>query len=281
MAITPPVTLLTCTSRPVPEARRCGSAARLTRYAVSRLRASERCQRSGSVAGRSPPSVSGSLVLVMPALLTTTSRRPWHRTQPSTRASATDSSVRSPTWPLAVTPSRCSSATRSCTRSVVAATTTVAPRRPSSRAVARPMPSGLPAPVTRATRPACPKGEDDSSDRFGGQQGQHRPDDGRHDDERVEPLHQVADRGGDGDPDAQRHADHPGVVEQEVDAKRATHDAQHDRAAEALPRLLGTDGRRHGVLAAEDARGIPPDVAADRGDEEDEHPADAVRRRQQ
>src|SRR4051794_6979539 len=134
----------------------------------------------------------------MPALLTTTSRRPCSARQAATSTPASRSRVRSPTWPLANTPSRRSSATRSCTRSVVAATTTAAPSRPSIRAVAKPMPLGLPAPVTSTTRPVWSKGAASEPDarsaatrsaRLGGEEGQHGPDDGHDDDERVEPVH--------------------------------------------------------------------------------------------
>src|SRR6478736_3344821 len=281
---------------------------------MSRLRASEPRQRDGSVDRRSPPSGSGSAALVMPALLTTTSRRPCSARQAATSAPASGSRVRSPTWPLAVTPSRRSSATRSCTRSVVAATTTAAPRRPSIRAVAKPMPLALPAPVTSTTRPVWSKGvasEPDArsaatrsattrSARLGGEERQHGPDDGGHDDDRVEPvhdsavtgkyvghvldaevplderLHEVADRRGDGHPDTESDPDDPRVVEQEVDGERAGDDAQEHGTREALPRLLGADGGRHGVLAEEDARGIPADVAAHGRDEEDEETSDAV-----
>ena len=59
IAMTAPVTPLTRTRRPESEARRWGRAARLTWKAVSRLRASDRCQREESVAPRSPPRVSG------------------------------------------------------------------------------------------------------------------------------------------------------------------------------------------------------------------------------
>src|SRR6478672_4616496 len=198
----------------------------------------------------------------MPALLTTTSRRPCSARQAATSPPASSSRVRSPTWPLAVTPSRRSSPTRSCTRSVVAASTTAAPSRPSRRAVAKPMPLVLPAPVTIATRPVWSKGAvraparatATGSARLGGEQRQHGPDDGRDDDERVETvhdpavagqdvghvldpevalderLHEVADRGGDGDTDTERDPDDPRVAEQEMDGERAADDTEQHRA---------------------------------------------------
>ena len=52
----------------------------------------------------------------------------------------------------ASTPPASSSSRRSWIRSLVDVTATAAPSRPSARAHAAPMPVGLPAPVTSATR---------------------------------------------------------------------------------------------------------------------------------
>ena len=96
-----------------------------------------------------------------------------------------------------------------------------------------------------------------------------------------ERLEEVADGRGDGHADAQRHADEPGVVEEEVHGQRAADHAQQHRAGEALPRLLGADRRGHRVLAEEHAGDVAADVAADCRDDEDDHPLDAVLLRQQ
>ena len=73
MAITGPVTEATMTIRPQRAARMCGIAARVTRNAVSRLRANPSCQDASGIAARSPASAVGSTIptLAIPALLTT------------------------------------------------------------------------------------------------------------------------------------------------------------------------------------------------------------------
>ena len=100
---------------------------------------------------------SASPTAIIPALLTRMSSRPPCARAPPRRPSRRPAAVRSPTWPLAAMPSRSSSATRSWIRSVVEAIATWAPPRPSIRAVAKPIPCGLPAPVTRATRREPPR----------------------------------------------------------------------------------------------------------------------------
>ena len=77
IAITGPVTLVTITTRPHPAERIAGSAARLTRNAVSRLRRSDACQVSSDMSVAAPDWKSSSLVEIIPALLTSTSSRPW------------------------------------------------------------------------------------------------------------------------------------------------------------------------------------------------------------
>src|SRR6266702_2635890 len=101
-----------------------------------------------------PDSKTGSAVEIMPALLTTMSSRPHCPSAADTRFCAAPGSVRSPVTPATSNPARRSSLTLSWTRAVVAPIITAAPSSASSRAVAKPIPSGLPAPVTTATRPA-------------------------------------------------------------------------------------------------------------------------------
>src|SRR5579875_1430010 len=89
----------------------------------------------------------------MPALFTTMSARCQRSSAACTSAAASRSVVRSPGTPTASIPPARNSAARSCARSVVAPSAIAAPRPPSSRQAAKPMPSGLPAPVTIATLP--------------------------------------------------------------------------------------------------------------------------------
>ena len=57
--------------------------------------------------------------------------------------------------------------------------------------------------------------------------------------------------------------DPPGAVQREVDAGHADRHAEDHRTGEPLPRLLGTDRRRHRVPPGEDPHRIPADVARD------------------
>ena len=143
-----------------------GSAARVVRNAVSRLRARgrrhcvQRQPRDGARLGASGEAVSsaGAVTLVMPALLTSTVGAS-ERTVTSATArghlglvgQVGDETERGVHLGLG------SVGPRSWMRSVVAVTTTAAPRLPSRRAVAIPMPSGEPAPVTSATLPVRSK----------------------------------------------------------------------------------------------------------------------------
>ncbi len=139
--------------RPQPRLIMAGSAALVTRKAVVRLRASAACQVARSMASTVPDSNTGSAAEIMPALLTTMSSRPQRPSAADTTADAAPGSVRSPAAPAASKPPPRSSLTRSWTREVVAPIITAAPSSASSLAAAKPMPSGLPAPVTTATRP--------------------------------------------------------------------------------------------------------------------------------
>ena len=68
----------------------------------------------------------------------------------------------------------------------------------------------------------------------------------------------------------------PGGVQHEGEDRRRDDHAGGHRAGEALPRLLGADGRRHRVPAEQHAGRVPADVAAHDGRDEGEHPARAV-----
>jgi len=139
--------------RPQPRLIMTGSAALVTRKAVVRLRASPACQVARSMDSTVPDSNTGSAAEIMPALLTTMSSRPHCSSAADTSPDATPTSVRSPTMPAASKPALRSSPTLSWIRAVVALIITAAPSSASSLAVAKPMPSGPPAPVTKATRP--------------------------------------------------------------------------------------------------------------------------------
>ncbi len=139
--------------RPQPRLVMTGSAALVTRKAVVRLRASAACQVARSMDSTVPDSNTGSAAEIMPALLTTMSSRPHCSSAAGTSPDAAPASVRSAAIPAASKPALRSSLTRSWIRAVVALIITAAPSSASSLAVAKPMPSGLPAPVTTATRP--------------------------------------------------------------------------------------------------------------------------------
>src|SRR5216683_532635 len=138
--------------RPQPRLVMAGSAAWVTRNAVVRLRASAACQVARSVDSTVPDSGTGSAAEIMPALLTRMSSRPHCSSAADTSLDAARASVRSPAIPAASKPAVRSSVTLSWIRAVVAAIITAAPSSASRLAVAKPMPSGLPAPVTTATR---------------------------------------------------------------------------------------------------------------------------------
>ncbi len=125
-----------------------GTNARLTRNAVVRFR-SISARHSSRVSWATGRSISGLALLASPALLTITSTGPSCSAIASASAPTSASTVRSATKP--VTPS---SPARSWIRRVVDTMATSAPSATSRRAVAYPMPSGLPAPVTRATLPS-------------------------------------------------------------------------------------------------------------------------------
>ncbi len=116
------------------------------------------CAQCSAVSSRKAPPESGSFTDVMPALLTSTSTRPHDAVTWPTSRSAWAGSVRSATRASVSAPSAASSAARSWHRSVVEVSATRAPIAASSRAVAKPIPSGPPLPVTRATRLSRRKG---------------------------------------------------------------------------------------------------------------------------
>ncbi len=152
-----PVTEETLTTRPWPRATMSGSAARHTLAAVVRLRSIVACQACGE-SSRNGRSGSASPACTIPALLTRMSSGPSADCASATARTAASGSVRSATTAADVTPARVRSAARSALRGVVAPTATAAPSAPSRRAAAKPMPSGAPAPVTSATRPARSNG---------------------------------------------------------------------------------------------------------------------------
>ena len=130
-----------------------GTAALVTRMAQVRLRASAACQVARSMVSTVPDSNTGSAAEIMPALLTTMSSRPHCSSAADTSPDATPASARSPVIPAASKPALRSSLTLARIRAVVALIITAAPSSASSLAVAKPMPPGLPAPATTATRP--------------------------------------------------------------------------------------------------------------------------------
>src|SRR5262245_29220496 len=134
--------------RPQPRSAIPVTKARLHKNVVVRLR-SISARHSANVSCATGRSTSGLALLANPALLTRTSTSPNCSITASASAPTSASSVRSATKP--VTPS---SVARSWMRRVVDTIATVAPTSRSRRAVAYPMPSSLPAPVTSATRPS-------------------------------------------------------------------------------------------------------------------------------
>src|SRR5690606_20201036 len=114
-------------------ARRCGSAARLTRNGAVRFTASTRSHSASSMSSTRPNWGT-------PATLATTSSRPWASTTPARAASTAARSVTSPattSTPSGPSPRRSNP-------------TTVAPSSRNRSATARPMPEAHP--VTKATR---------------------------------------------------------------------------------------------------------------------------------
>ena len=90
----------------------------------------------------------------MPALLTSTSMRPWHSTASATMARTWSIFVRSAVCELTVAPSSRSLAAQSCTASAMSQMARSAPSSASTFAVAKPMLSCFATPVTRATLPS-------------------------------------------------------------------------------------------------------------------------------
>ncbi|MNG14091.1 hypothetical protein D3C84_978200 [compost metagenome] len=99
---------------------------------------------------------SGLPCMAMPALFTRMSTRPQRDSAQVARSRTCCSSVRSAALPSASKPSARSSATRWAIRALLAVTINFAPAAPSRRAIAMPMPSSLPAPLTSATWPCQP-----------------------------------------------------------------------------------------------------------------------------
>jgi len=139
--------------RPHPRRVIAGKAALVTKNALVRLRASEACQVCGLITSAAPDSKTGLAVETMPALLTTMSNRPQRCSAADTSSDAASVSVRSATIPATSKPVLRSAVTLASILAVVALIITAAPSSASSLAVAKPMPSALPAPVTTATRP--------------------------------------------------------------------------------------------------------------------------------
>jgi len=156
------------TIRPQRRCRMTGTANRDIRYvprALMRMTSSQTATGTSSMSWRSRPCGAA-------ALLTSTSSRPWRDTASSTMPRASPSSPMSPVTAAAAPPAALiSSTTLSRPRHVASppsptcswrmlrtpvgtrsATTTAIPSAASVRAIARPMPSALPQPVTRATR---------------------------------------------------------------------------------------------------------------------------------
>src|SRR5947208_3223704 len=125
----------------------CGIACLQPRNGPLRLTATS---RSKTAISSSTMSLSTSLVEASDALLCKTSRPPNRLTAVSTMRTTLGSSETSTSAATALVPS--SPATRSASAPLISATTTDAPSRSISRAVASPMP--LPAPVTIATLPS-------------------------------------------------------------------------------------------------------------------------------
>ena len=141
------------TIRPHPPPVMAGTAALVTRKEVVRLRSSAARHVGTLMVCAVPDSKSGSATETIPALLTRMSSRPQRSTAADTSPAAVSSAVRSPLKPAASKPASRSSAARSSIRAVVELMSTAAPSSASSLAAAKPMPCGLPAPVTMATRP--------------------------------------------------------------------------------------------------------------------------------
>ena len=149
-----PVTDDTMTMRPHPRSTIPGATACVTLNAVPRFIAISRSHVAASVSRKSRNSNPGIPTFSIPALFTRMSIRPNRSSTAPTIAPACSRSVRSAMNEAASTPPAASSSRRSWIRSLVDVTATAAPSRPSARAHAAPMPVGLPAPVTNATRPA-------------------------------------------------------------------------------------------------------------------------------
>jgi hypothetical protein len=152
LATSGPVTDDTFTTRPEPRSSMCGMTSLVTLNAVLRLRARSRSHEASLISSNRTSSCAPP-TWTIPALFTRTSIRSKRASTPATTARACAAAVRSATNPAESIPSPPSSLARSWIRSVVEARATLAPPRPSARAVANPIPLGLPAPVTSATRP--------------------------------------------------------------------------------------------------------------------------------
>src|SRR5262245_11367399 len=147
-ALTGPAVAERLTMRPQPRSAMVVTNARLVRNAVVRLR-SISTRHSSMLSWATGRSTSGLALLARPALLTRTCTSPSGSPIASASAPTSASTVRSATNPTAP-----SSAARSWIRFVVDTIATVAPSERSRAAIAKPIPSGLPAPVTSATRPS-------------------------------------------------------------------------------------------------------------------------------
>jgi hypothetical protein len=101
-----------------------------------------------SVKSSSMPSIT------MPALLTSTSIRPWQETASATAFCTSSIFVRSAVCDETVKPSLRSSSAQSWTRDEMSTMASVAPSRPNTRAVLKPMLLVLATPVMRAALPS-------------------------------------------------------------------------------------------------------------------------------
>src|SRR6185436_5466086 len=129
----------------------CAPAARQRRNALDRFTSSTASQSASGYA-------TASARRMIPALLTTMSRRPMRSRTPGTSASTASRCWRLATRPAVRTPhSDASAAAASAGALVLACRTTSAPAFASARAIAAPSPREEP--VTSATRPARSKGE--------------------------------------------------------------------------------------------------------------------------
>src|SRR3954469_15273349 len=149
-----PVTDETITTRPASHSTMSGSTACVRWKAVFSVISSWRCSAVGGRARNSPAPSSSLPLWVMPALLMSAFTGPCAARAAATSAAACSGSVRSATKENA----SASSTARSRIRSVVDVIETRAPSCASNRALAKPIPSRLPQPLTSTWRPSNRKG---------------------------------------------------------------------------------------------------------------------------